>query len=391
MTPNAGSLGAAMKTILVTGSQGFMGRNLVTALERAGKYSVLKFGREQSVHDLDGLTARADLVFHLAGVNRPREEREFTEGNLELTRSLCRSLEASGRSSPLVLSSSIQAELDNPYGRSKRGSEDVAEEHQRRTGAPVYIFRFPNVFGKWSRPNYNTVVATFCYNISRGRSVRVDNPDSVVRLVYIDDVVEGFLEIAAREEHDPGVRRPEVRPIFEITVGQLRALIVALEEDRRKGLLPDLSEPLAKYIYSTYLSFLDSEDFAYPVELRIDNRGWLFEWVKSPHAGQIFVSRTLPGITRGNHYHDTKVEKFCVVQGKGVIRLRHMVTGEAAEYALGGQDIQVVDIPPGYAHSIENVGEEDMITLFWANEIFDHHRPDTFPEAVIPAARGALR
>lgn len=378
-----------MKTILVTGSQGFMGRNLTTALRREGKWAVLEFDREQAASELDGLAAQADLVFHLAGVNRPTEEREFAEGNLELTRSLCRSLEASGRATPLVLSSSIQAELENPYGRSKHGAEDVAEEYHRRTGAPVTIYRFPNVFGKWSRPNYNTVVATFCHNISRGQPVQVNNPEAVVRFIYIDDVVRQFVEIAGRDQHEPGVTRPEAGPVFEVTVGELRDVISSFRDHRRKGLLPELSDPLVKSLYSTYLSFLDLGDFAYPVELRTDNRGWLFEWIKSPHAGQVFVSRTLPGITRGNHYHDTKVEKFCVVEGEAIVRFRHMVTGETAEYPVDGRDIRVVDIPPGYTHSIENVGEGEMITLFWANEIFDPSRPDTFPEPVQRPASGA--
>jgi len=375
-----------MRTILVTGSEGFMGRNLVAALRRADRYRVLEFDQGQRTSEMGELAAEADMVFHLAGVNRPKDEREFAQGNADLTRSLCRALEAASRPTPVVLSSSIQAEQDNSYGRSKRDAEDAVLEHHQRTGASVYMFRFPNVFGKWSRPNYNTVVATFCHNISRGLPVQVNNPDAAVRFVYIDDVIRAFLLITNCAEHESGVARPEVAPVLEITVGGLRDLITSFRENRRKGLLPDLANPLVKYLYSTYLSFLDPGDFAYPVELRTDNRGWLFEWIKSPHAGQIFVSRTLSGITRGNHYHDTKVEKFCVVQGEGIVRFRHMVTGEIMEYPVDGRDIRVIDIPPGYTHSIENVGAGDMITLFWANEIFDAERPDTYPEAVIRPA-----
>jgi UDP-2-acetamido-2,6-beta-L-arabino-hexul-4-ose reductase len=371
-----------MKRVLVTGSAGFIGRNLCVALRRQNGFEVLEFDAGQSSEELADLAGRADMVFHLAGINRPKEEREFTEGNVDLTRALCDLLAATKRPTPLVLSSSIQAELDNPYGKSKRAAEDVVLEYRRRTGAAVYVYRFPNVFGKWSRPNYNTVVATFCHNISRGLPVQISNRANQLRFVYVDDVVREFLAIAARAEHDMATSGYELQPVYSITLGELHDLIVSFHENRRKMLLPDLSNPLTKYLYSTYVSFFDPADFAYPVDLKTDDRGWLFELIKSAHAGQVFVSRTRPGVTRGNHYHDTKIEKFCVIQGEGVIRFRPVLGHEVIEYRVDDRAIKVVDIPPGYTHSIENTGSGDMLTLFWANEIFDLQRPDTYFVAV---------
>lgn len=373
-----------MKTILVTGAAGFLGRNLCVALRRQAAFEVLEFDLPQTVDDLPPLAARADLVFHLAGVNRPREEAEFMTGNADLTRRLCVDLEAGGRRPVLILSSSIQAERDNPYGRSKKAAEEEATAYQQRTGAPVGIYRFPNVFGKWSRPNYNTVVATFCHHISRGLPVQISDRANVMRFVYIDDIVREFVALAHRTEWPAAVLRPEVQPVFAITLGELHDLLVSFREGRERSVLPNLADPLTKYLFSTYVSFYDPEQLAYPVDLKTDDRGWLFELIKSPHAGQIFVSRTRPGITRGNHYHDTKIEKFCVIQGEGLIRFRHILGGEVIEYPVSDRAIRIVDIPPGYTHSIENTGSTDLLTLFWANEIFDPQHPDTCFEEVLP-------
>ncbi len=274
--------------------------------------------------------------------------------------------------------------MDNAYGRSKKAAEDALLEYREDTGAAVYLYRFPNVFGKWSRPDYNTVVATFCHRISRGLPVQVSNRANPLQFVYVDDIVRAFLELAARTEHGAATPRQEIQPVYSTTLGELHDLIASFQATRHQSLIPDLSHPLTKYLYSTYLSFCDPGDLAYPVELKTDQRGWLFELVKSPQAGQIFVSRTRPGITRGNHYHDTKIEKFCVIQGEGIIRFRGVLSREIIEYPVNGQDIRIVDIPPGYTHSIENVGSGDMITLFWANEIFDPQHPDTYFVKVKP-------
>lgn len=377
-----------MKTILVTGARGFLGTNLCVALRRRGDCEVLEFTRSQGVEELPKLVARADVVFHLAGVNRPKEESEFAQGNAQLTRLVCEALEQSSRRPLLVLSSSIQAELNNLYGQSKKAAEDAVTAYAQRTGAPVRIFRFPNVFGKWSRPNYNTVVATYCHNLSRGLPVQVNNRAAPLRFVYVDDIVREFLKIV----DDAGQPAPiiqEIQPVHSITLGELHDLIVSFHANREQSILPDLSDPLIKALYSTYVSFLDVQNLAYPVALKTDERGWLFELAKSPYTGQIFVSRTKPGITRGNHYHDSKIEKFCVIQGEGIIRFRHVLGEQIVEYPVNDREIRIVDIVPGYTHSIENVGEGDMITLFWANEIFDPQRPDTFFVKVKPEAANA--
>lgn len=373
-----------MKNILVTGSAGFIGRNLCLALRRTGRFQVLEFEVPQSVAELQQLAARAEAIIHLAGVNRPQQESEFAAGNTDLTRQLCAGLVAAGRSVPLILSSSIQAELDNPYGRSKLAAEEIVLDYHARTGAPVCIYRFPNVFGKWSRPHYNTVVATFCHNLSRGLPVQVSNPAHVLRFVYIDDLVRAFVDYVSQAAPDPARTHYEIAAVYTITLGELHDLLVSFQAGRKQSLLPDLANPLVKYLYSTFVSFLDPQDLAYPVDLKTDDRGWLFELVKSRAAGQIFVSRTRPGITRGNHYHDTKIEKFCVIQGQGIIRFRHVFSPEILAYPVDDQAIRIVDIPPGYTHSIENTGRGDLITLFWANEIFDPQRPDTHFVKVLP-------
>ena len=366
-----------MKTILVTGAAGFIGSHVCLALRRSGLAEVIEFTSLNQVSELPAMLSIADAVIHLAGVNRPLNDSDFVAGNVGLTRVLCDYLASSGRRLPLVVSSSIQAERDNPYGRSKLAAEKALELYAETTGAPVLIFRLPNVFGKWTRANYNTVVATFCHNVSRKLPVILSDPDAQLQLVYIDDVVKAL--IAAADLQMPGgASYPKVTPIHEIKLGDLHARIISFQADREKSMLPDLSDPLTKALYSTYLSFLPVDDFARAVDLKTDDRGWLFELVKSKAAGQIFVSKTRPGITRGNHYHDTKVEKFCVIQGKGVIRFRPVLGEEIIEYPVDDRVIKLVDIPPGLTHSIENTGEGEMITLFWANEIFDPSRPDTF-------------
>lgn len=368
-----------MKKVLVTGAAGFIGRNLITALARRGDLEVLEFDLPDPPERMETLAREADAAVHLAGVNRPRDESEFVAGNVDLTRRLCGALERAERRAPLILSSSIQAELDNPYGRSKRAAEEVVAEYQRRTGAAVFIYRLPNVFGKWSRPHYNTVVATFCHQISRGLPVEVSDRSRVLRLVYVDDVVRNFEEVLTRAEWVPGCYRPEVQPEFRLTLGELHDRIVMFRDLAERGCVPDLADPFNRALYATYVWFSDPAGWARPVLMKRDPRGWLFELVKSPHAGQVFVSLTRPGVTRGNHYHDTKVEKFCVIRGRGRICLRPVCGGDILEYEVSDDPIRVVDIPPGYTHSIENTGSEDMITLFWASEIFDPDRPDTHP------------
>jgi len=371
-----------MKTVLVTGAAGFIGKNLVAALELRDDVLLILFDVNTDPTILDAGLAEADLIYHLAGVNRPKDESEFMTGNAGLTEKMLARLVELDRRPIFVISSSAQAELDNPYGRSKMSAEDAILKFNNRTGAPVCIYRLPGVFGKWSRPDYNTVVATFCHNIARGMEITVNDPNREMGLVYIDDVVASFLQHLDGAP-DPARKRYSVGRTFRVTLGELADRIRRLHSIRETLMVPDLSDDLMKCLHATYLSFLPEDDFGYPVKLNTDNRGWLFELIKSEHFGQIFVSKTLPGITRGNHYHGTKVEKFCVIQGQGVIRFRRIDSERILEYPVDGRAIKVVDIPPGYTHSIENNGDEEMICLFWANQIFAHERPDTYFNPVI--------
>ncbi len=371
-----------MKNILVTGSGGFVGQNLLVALQRLDDVVVFTWSHRDERTALEGALVHADIIYHLAGVNRPDDEDDFASGNSGLSREIVRFLQENGRTPAIILPSSVQAELDNPYGRSKKAAEQALLDYNHATGALVAIYRLPGVFGKWSRPNYNTVVATFCHNIARGLDIHISDPDHEIDLVYIDDVVSEFIrhlgEYGTADRH-----RYTVPRTFRVTLGDLADRIRRLHAIRKSLLIPDLADEFMRCLYATYLSFLPEDAFSSPVKMFTDNRGWLFELIKSKHFGQIFVSKTLPGITRGDHYHDTKLEKFCVIQGRGIIRFRHIHSREILEYPVDGEKISVVDIPPGYTHSIENNGDTEMICLFWANQVFDPENPDTYWEKVI--------
>ncbi len=366
-----------MKNVLVTGANGFVGKNLVAALQRLDDVVVSTCIRGDDRSVLEAALLQADVVYHLAGVNRPENEEEFELGNSGLTRDIIQYLQEHGKAPKIILSSSIQAALDNPYGRSKKAAEDVLLDYNRSTGALVAIYRLPGIFGKWSRPNYNTVVATFCYNIARGLDVSISDPDHEIELVYIDDVVAEFLR-HLDDYGKPERQRYTVPRTFRVTLGDLAERIHQLHAIRETLFIPDLVDDFMKCLHATYLSFLPEDDFSCPVKMFTDERGWLFELIKSEHFGQIFVSKTLPGITRGDHYHDTKLEKFCVIQGQGIIRFCHIHSKEILEYLVDGEAISVLDIPPGYTHSIENNGDTEMICLFWANQVFDPDNPDTY-------------
>ena len=368
-----------MKTILVTGSSGFIGKNLRATLGRNDEVLIKTFDRDDEPGLLDALIAEADFIYHLAGVNRPQDPKEFEIGNAQMTRSIVEILRQLGRAVPILLTSSRQAECDNPYGKSKKVAEDILAEYSKGTGAPVYIYRLPGVFGKWSRPDYNTVVATFCHNIARGLEIKISDPAHVIELVYIDDVIRHFTGHLHELPLSAGVGRYcQINTTFKVTLGDLAAKIYNLRDMRTTLKVPDLSDYFMRCLNATYLSFLDTRDFSYPLDLKTDERGSLFELIKSEHFGQIFVSKTFKGITRGNHYHDSKIEKFCVITGEAVIRFRHVLSEEVIEYRVSGAKIEVVDIPPGYTHHIENLGDNEMIVLFWANQIFNPNNPDTY-------------
>ena len=373
--------------VLVTGSEGFIGKHLMEALARRPNVRALGCDIGNTPEELGRALEQADVIYHLAGVNRPTDLKELESGNVDFTRSLCNSLQALGRQPTFVLSSSIQAELDNPYGISKRQAELILQTWSTMTGARCVVFRLKNVFGKWCRPNYNSVVATFCHNIAHGLPLSISDPSKALELVYIDDIVDAFLKVL--EQHPGACGYWEIPRSFTITLGDLADKIQSFRQSRQNLTLPSFADDFPRYLYATYLSYLDSQDFAYNLDIKRDDRGELAEFIKSPHAGQIFVSRTKPGITRGNHYHHTKTEKFLVIEGEALIRLRSIQPTSSGmhtnlvEYRVSGRDFRVVDIPPGYTHSIENVGSAEMVVLFWSSEIFAPGKPDTIGLPVV--------
>ena len=365
------------KNVVVTGARGFVGRNLCEALGRQGDVQVLGFDIQDDPALLDDYLKIADFIYHLAGVNRPERLEEFTEGNASLTARLTGRLKELGRAVPLAISSSTQAALDNPYGVSKRAAEEAVTAYGRESGAPVYVYRLTNVFGKWCRPNYNSAVATFCHNIARDLPVTISDPAREVELVYIDDVVSEFIGLLSGNPAAPD-EFLAVSPTYQVTLGRLVDLIRSFRAIRDTLVIPNMVDEFTRKLYATYLAAMERDSFSYKLDVKTDNRGWLAELLKSPHIGQMFVSKTHAGITRGNHYHHTKVEKFCVLQGEAVIRFRHVEEESLFEYRVSGDRCEVVDIPPGYTHSIENLSDGEMIVLFWASEVFNPEKPDTF-------------
>lgn len=367
--------------VLVTGSGGFVGRNLVTALRRREDIDLITFDIQDSPSLLDEALLKVDVIYHLAGVNRPEKEEEFALGNSGLTSDIVQYLKKHGKTPKIILTSSIQAELDNPYGKSKKAAEEILLDYNRSTGAMVAVYQLPGVFGKWSRPNYNTVVATFCHNIARDIEINVSNPDHEIELVYIDDVVADFM----RHLGDYGSvdrQRYSVPRSFRVTLGDLADRIRKLHDIRKTLVIPDLADDFMKCLHATYLSFLPEDGFSYPLKMNIDERGSFTEFLKTPDRGQVSINISKPGITKGNHWHHTKNEKFLVVSGQGVIRFRKIGSKEIIEYNVSGEKLEVIDIPIGYTHNISNIGECDMVTVMWVNEVFDPENPDTIFELV---------
>ena len=380
--------------ILVTGANGFVGRNLVSQLEniasgKARNYAIA--GEELHVlcYDVDSDPAaleeycrRADFVFNLAGVNRPEDPSEFMKGNFGFASLLLDTLKKCGNSCPVMISSSTQAALDNPYGESKRAGEELLFEYGRETGAKVLVYRFPNVFGKWCRPNYNSAVATFCNNIAHGLPIRVNDPSVVMHLVYIDDVVDELIGALSGDEHRAGAFC-EVPVVHEITLGGIVDLLYSFRDMQQDLEVPDLGDAFTKKLYSTYLSYLPKEKFCYPLKMNVDNRGSFTEIIRTPDRGQFSVNISKPGITKGEHWHHTKNEKFVVVSGHGLVQLRKIGTDEVINFEVSGEKMEVVEMIPGYTHNIINLSDtEDLVTLMWANEAFNPERPDTYFEPV---------
>lgn len=367
--------------ILITGAEGFIGKNLSSMLAQQPEYSLMLFDKNNSLSQLREMVTSADFVFHLAGINRPISEEEFNTGNKELTAltvdMLSEKHNSTGIAIPIVLSSSTQAELDNPYGISKRSAEDAVAGYGNKTGADVYVYRFPNVFGKWSRPYYNSAIATFCHNTARNLPITVNNRETQMKLVYIDDVIAELIKAINGEANFTG-KFCEVPVEHSTTLGRIVDIIASFPLSREDRFIPELADELTKKLYSTYLSFLPEDAFSYALKMNVDQRGSFTEFVKSPDRGQVSVNISKPGIVKGNHWHHTKTEKFLVVSGSGKINFRRIDSDEIITYRVSGNKLEVVDIPPGYTHNIINTGNEDMVTIMWANELFDQDRPDTF-------------
>lgn len=363
--------------ILVTGAKGFVGKNLVAELRNRGYEEIFEFDIDTESSLLEGYCEKANFVFHLAGVNRPKEQDEFMKGNYGFTSTLLDTLEKYNNNCPVMISSSIQAELDNPYGRSKKAGEDLLFNYKKETGSKVLVYRLPNVFGKWCRPNYNSVVATFCHNIAHDLPITVNDPSVIMNLVYIDDVVEELINALQGMAEKKG-QFYKIPVVHKVTLGEIVELLYSFKRSRDERSLPDMSDNFIKKLYSTYLSYLPKDQFSYELKMNVDDRGSFTEFIRTADRGQVSVNISKPGITKGNHWHHTKNEKFLVVSGHGVIRFRKIGSSEVQEYFVSGEKMEVVDIPPGYTHNIENLCKTDMVTIMWVNELFNPEEPDTY-------------
>ncbi|SDI11527.1 UDP-2-acetamido-2,6-beta-L-arabino-hexul-4-ose reductase [Paraburkholderia phenazinium] len=368
---------------LITGANGFVGKNLQLHLAERKDVEVVCFTRADDLARLPALLREADIVFHLAGVNRPQDPSEFVTGNLDLTRALCEALcaeaDATGRKVPVIYTSSTQAASDNPYGQSKHGAEDALFAAARSHQIPVHVFRLPNVFGKWCKPNYNSAVATFCHNIARGLPIKVNDPAAPVTLVYVDDVIERFMQLmdGAVAQVDAGGFET-VTPQYSTTVGELAERIQGFRASRDTLIIDRVGTGLVRALYATYVSYLPEEAFAYAVPQYGDPRGIFVEMLKTPDCGQFSFFTAHAGITRGGHYHHTKTEKFLVIKGQARFKFRHMQTGQTHELVTSGDKPEIVETVPGWTHDITNIGQDEMVVMLWANEVFDRARPDTF-------------
>jgi len=371
--------------VLVTGSDGFIGKNLCVHLRQRGDLEVLCIEKDDTDAQLAASIDRADFIFHLAGVNRPVDPAEFAIGNRDLTNKIAELVINSGRAIPILLTSSLQAQLENPYAISKRGAEDALLSRVDQLSGGVHIFRLPNVFGKWCRPNYNSAVATFCNNISRGIPISIHDPASPLTLVYIDDVVGSFISILdtykSKTSFVDGPYR-EVSMVYQTTVGEVATHIQHFHDSRRQLSVDAVGNGLLRALYSTYLSYLQPAEFSYPLTKHVDPRGEFAEVLKTANYGQFSYFTAHPGITRGGHYHHTKNEKFLVVRGRARFGFRHILTNETFQLETSGSEPQVVDTIPGWAHDITNIGDSELIVMLWANEVFDRSKPDTISHNV---------
>ena len=368
---------------LITGANGFVGKNLRLHLAERKDVQVVCFTRGDDLAQLSEALQGVDFVFHLAGVNRPQDPQEFVSGNVDLTQTLCQAVQAlavaTGKKVPIVYTSSTQAERDNPYGQSKRGAEEALQALARGHQVPVHVFRLPNVFGKWCKPNYNSAVATFCHNIARDLPIQINDPAAPLTLVYVDDVIDRFIQLM--DGADAAVDAEgfaTVAPQYTTTVGELARQIQTFKDSRGTLMTERVGAGLVRALYATYVSYLPVESFTYTVQQHSDQRGVFVEMLKTPDCGQFSFFTAHPGITRGGHYHHTKTEKFLIIKGLARFKFRHMQTGQTHELVTSGEKAEIVETVPGWTHDITNIGSDEMVVMLWANEVFDRARPDTF-------------
>ena len=369
--------------VFITGANGFVGKNLQLHLAERKDVEVVCFTRSHEVAQLPELLQGVDFVFHLAGVNRPQDPVEFITGNTDLTQALCKAVcdvaDASGKRVPVIYTSSAQAGCDNPYGQSKLAAEAALQAASLSHGLPMHIFRLPNVFGKWCKPNYNSAVATFCHNIARDLPIQVNDPAAPLTLVYVDDVIQRFVQLMDGADAALG---PDgfatVAPQYTTTVGEVARQIQAFKDSRASLMTERVGTGLVRALYATYVSYLPVASFTYTVPQYGDPRGVFAEMLKTPDCGQFSFFTAHPGITRGGHYHHSKTEKFLVIKGRARFKFRHMHTGETHALLTSGEKSEIVETVPGWTHDITNIGQDEMVVMLWANEVFDRERPDTF-------------
>lgn len=380
--------------ILVTGAKGFVGKNLCAQLKniKEGKAKwygdvivsdIFEYDVDSTLEQLEEYCHQADFVFNLAGVNRPQNPKEFMEGNFGFASTLLKTLKKYGNTCPVMISSSIQAELDNPYGESKRAGEQLMFDYSTETGAKVLVYRFPNLFGKWCRPNYNSAVATFCNNIANDLPIQVNDPNVTLRLCYVDDVVDELISSLAGNEHSDG-KYCYVPTVHEVKLGEIVDLIYSFANQPKTLMIPEIPEnSFAKKLYSTYLSYLPKEKVSFPLKMNVDDRGSFTELIHTLNCGQVSINISKPGITKGQHWHHTKWEFFIVVSGHGLIQQRKVDSDEVLNFEVSGDKIEAIHMLPGYTHNIINLSDtENLVTVMYCNEIFNSNRPDTYFEPV---------
>jgi UDP-2-acetamido-2,6-beta-L-arabino-hexul-4-ose reductase len=362
------------KRILVTGANGFIGKNLIFRLNEIGSYEVFTLERNDDLDSVRFYLDRIDAIVHLAGENRPLNEAALKIGNIDLTYLLCQLMKSSGRSIPFLFSSSSQATQNTPYGLSKLAAEKIIEKYSEETGSPACLYRLPGVFGKWSKPNYNSVVSTFCHNIAQGQEIKINNPETKIELVYIDDVINEFVRIL--NEGITGLNFIDIQPKYEITLGSLADQILFFRDSRKNLMTDRVGSGLIRALYSTYLSYLPKDKFVYDVPAYDDERGLFVEMLKTPDCGQFSFFTLHPGVTRGSHYHHSKTEKFLVVSGNVLMRFRNLIDGEICQVQASSKKPQIIDSIPGWIHDVTNIGSDDAVVILWANEVFNHEHPD---------------